>query len=364
MDFSFKKVDWPLFIAFIALLVIGFAALTSASQVLGFEKFGDAYHFVKQQALHAIAGVALFFVFFFFPATYWKRFAFLMYLVAVGLLVLVLIPGIGSSYGKGVLSWIQIGGFGFQPAELAKFAYILLLAYWFERKSSFVESFAAGTLPFLVYSGVLFGLLALQPDVGTLAVMIAIGAVMYFVSGAPKKYLAILGVVGLVAFGALVAAAPYRLNRVMVFLDPSLDPQGAGYHVRQAVAAVGSGGFLGMGFGKSQSKFNFLPEAPGDSVFAVYAEELGFLFSMILFALFAALLIRGMRGAERTRGLFERYAAVGVVTWISFQALINIGAMIGLVPLTGVPLPFVSYGGTALVAEMAGMGLLLNISRR
>lgn len=363
MEFSFRKVDWSLFISFIVLLIIGFAVLTSASQVLGFQKFADSYHFVKQQALHAVVGVVLFFIFFFFPPTYWRRFAFLFYVVGGALLALVFVPGVGASFGK-ALSWIKIGGFSFQPAELVKLFYILFLAFWFERKESHRTSFLNGTVPFLLYSSVIFLLIALQPDVGTLAIMVVVGVVVYFVSGAPAKYFAVLAMLAVMMFGVMVAVAPYRLNRILVFLNPSLDPQGAGYHAQQALVAVGSGGLLGQGFGKSQSKFNFLPEAAGDSVFAVYAEELGFVFVVLLFLLFAVILLRGMRGAESAKTPFEKYAAVGVVTWMVFQAVVNIGAMIGFLPLTGIPLPFVSYGGTALVSEMAGMGLLLNICRR
>lgn len=363
MDFSFRKVDWTLFAVFVVLLAVGFAVLTSASQVLGFEKFGDSYYFLKQQSLHALVGAVAFLIFFFFPAAYWKRFTMLFYGLGILLLLAVFIPGLKASFGT-TQSWLQIGGFTFQPVEFVKFFYILFLAFWFERKSESVKSFVHGALPFLIYSGLYFLLVVLQPDIGSLVVMVAIGVAVYFVSGAPLKYLAVLAIVVLVAFGALIAVAPYRLNRVMVFLNPSFDPQGAGYHSRQAVIAVGSGGIFGVGFGKSQSKFNFLPEAPGDSVFAVYAEELGFVLSLALFALFAAILMRGLRGAQAAGSKFERYAAVGIVTWILVQAMVNIGAMIGILPLTGIPLPFVSYGGTALVAEMAGMGLLLNICKK
>lgn len=360
MNLSHGRPNILLLSCVVLLVVMGFAMLASASQVLGFSKFGDSYYFLKHQAAHAVIGVVLFFVFYFFPTTYWRRFAVPLYFVGIGLLVVVLLPGV--SYGT-ARSWIQLGGLSVQPSEIMKLLMIFFFAYWFERRVEFRSSFSKGLVPFLVYLGVPLALVALQPDVGTMIVLIAIGCAMYVVSGAPWKHFVVLVVVGVLAVGCLIAIAPYRLNRVMVLLNPELDPQGVGYHARQAIDAVESGGVLGLGFGKSVSKFHFLPEAPADSIFAIYAEELGFVFVLLLFGLFAGIVSKGYWIAQRAPTQFESFASVGVVTWVSVQSIVNIGAMVGLLPLTGVPLPFLSYGATALVSLLAAMGFLLNVSK-
>lgn len=360
MNLSHGRPNIWLLISVVALVLLGFAMLASASQVLGFNRFGDEFYFLKNQAAHAIIGIVLFFVFYYFPTTYWRRFAIPLYFVSVFLLVVVLIPGV--SYGS-AKSWIQIAGLSLQPAELTKLFLIFFFAYWFEKRTEYSQSFSRGFIPFLLYASIPMGLIALQPDIGTLAIIVVICVALYVVSGAPWKYLAVLGALGVVVVGSLIAIAPYRLNRVMVLLNPSLDPQGVGYHARQAMSAVESGGVFGLGFGKSVSKFHFLPEAPADSIFAVYAEELGFIFVVILFGLFGVIVARGLRIADRAPTKFETYACVGVVVWIVVQVLVNIGAMVGILPLTGVPLPFLSYGATALVSLLAAMGFLLNVSK-
>jgi len=360
MHLSHGRPNVVLLISFVVLVLLGFAMLASASQVLGFTRFGDEFYFFKNQITHAIVGIIVFFVFYYFPTTYWRRFAVPLYFVGVLLLAIVLIPGV--SYGS-AKSWIQIAGLSIQPAELMKVFLVFFFSYWFEKRSEYGKSFFLGLVPFLVYAGIPLALIALQPDVGTLIIVGAICVAIYFVSGASWKLFGLLGVFGIIGVGSMIAAAPYRLNRVMVLLNPSLDPQGAGYHARRAIEAVESGGLFGLGFGKSVSKFHLLPEAPADSIFAVYAEELGFVFVVLLFVLFGLLVAFGFRVAEGAQTKFESYACAGIVMWIVVQAAANIGSMIGMLPLTGVPLPFLSYGATALISLLAAMGFLLNVSK-
>ncbi len=360
MNLSHGRPNIWLLISVVALVLLGFAMLASASQVLGFTRFGDEFYFLKNQAAHATLGIVLFFVFYYFPTTYWRRFAVPLYFIGVLLLIVVLVPGV--SYGS-ARSWIQFAGLSLQPAELMKLFLIFFFAYWFEKRVEYSKSFSQGFMPFLVYAGIPLVLIALQPDVGTLAIVGMMCVAMYVVSGAPWRHLIILGALGVVSIGSMIAIAPYRLNRVMVLLNPNLDPQGAGYHARQAIDAVESGGLFGLGFGKSVSKFHFLPEAPADSIFAIYAEELGFVFVVVLFVLFGVMVTRGLRIADRATTRFETYACAGIVTWIVAQVVANVGAMVGVLPLTGVPLPFLSYGATALVSLLAAMGFLLNVSK-
>jgi len=203
----------------------------------------------------------------------------------------------------------------------------------------------------------------LQPDLGTMSVIIASAIAVYFIAGARWRHLAAIGVAGITLFWILIKSAPYRMARFTVFLNPELDPQGIGYQINQALLAIGSGGLFGRGLGKSIQKYNYLPEATGDSIFAIVAEELGFIRVLALIALFVFLTIRGFIIAKRAPDVFGKLVATGITAWIAFQAFINMAAMVALVPLTGIPLPFVSYGGTALLFTLAAVGILINISK-
>ena len=220
-----------------------------------------------------------------------------------------------------------------------------------------------GLLPFLFLLGVISALILLQPDMGTLTVIAVIAIVVYFIAGAPWKHLAFIGIGGLGVFALLIKLAPYRAARLTTFLNPELDPQGIGYHINQALLALGTGGIFGLGLGHSRQKFNFLPEPYGDSIFAVIGEELGFLLSVGLIVLFVLIMWRGYNIAKRAPDTFSKLVATGIVTWIAFQALVNIAAMVALIPMTGIPLPLISYGSTSLLTILASLGILVNISK-
>ena len=347
-----------------AILIFGLAMLSSASSVESFRKFNDTYYLFRHQLFFGlIPGLILFYFLAKIDYHRWQPGSLFFLVLALILLLLVFIPGLGLIHGQSK-SWLQIAGFSFQPSEAAKLLLILFLAGWFSQRGFPMNSdFWNGLVPFAFIIGLISLPIMLQPDLGTLIVIISIAFTMYFVAGAGWKHLLGLALTGLGVFGLLIVQAPYRAARFLTFFNPEIDPQGIGYHINQAFLAIGSGGWLGLGFGQSQQKFAYLPEVFGDSIFAIIAEELGFIFSAFLIIAFLILLFRGLKLAQRLNDDYGRYLVVGIITWFSLQAFFNIGAMIGLLPLTGIPLPFISYGGTALASALAAAGILLNISR-
>lgn len=357
-------IDYVLLALIGGLLLFGLVMLTSASGPLGFDRFGDTYWFIKHQLLYGILpGLVGMFVMSRIPYGYWRKVAGLLLIISIVLLVLVFIPGIGADFGT-AQSWIAVAGFSFQPAEIVKLTFLLYLAAWFERRADKdVKDAQTGLIPFISVLGVIMLLMILQPDIGTMAVIVAIALAVYFVAGAPWPHLLVLGGGGAALFFLLIRFAPYRAARFTTFLHPELDPQGVGYHINQALLAIGSGGLFGLGYGHSRQKFQYLPEVAGDSIFAVVAEELGFIVSAVLIGVFALLAKRMMRIASLAPDKFGQFIVVGVMTWILFQAFVNIGAMLALMPITGIPLPFISFGGTAAVTILSALGIVLNISR-
>ncbi len=359
-----RSVDPVLLALIFGLVVFGVVMLVSATGPLGFERFGDTYYFVKHQLLFGILpGLVLMAVLSRVPYTFWRKIAGMLLIVSVALLVLVFIPGVGADFGTSQ-SWISVAGFSLQPAEIVKLTFLLYLAAWFEaRAGKELERPSSGLIPFVATLGVVVLLMALQPDIGTMAIVVAIAFAIYFVADAPWSHLLLLGAGGAGLFALLIKLAPYRAARFMTFLHPELDPQGVGYHINQALLAVGSGGLFGLGYGHSRQKFQYLPEVAGDSIFAVIAEELGFFLSVGVVVLYVFLARRLLRVASLAPDAFGRFVTVGVMTWIIFQAFVNIGAMLGTMPITGVPLPLVSYGGTSMVMILSALGIVLNISR-
>jgi cell division protein FtsW len=284
--------------------------------------------------------------------------------------MMVFIPGIGFEAG-GASRWIQLPFTGVQtssmmvqPSEILKVIFLLYLAVWLEKRGSGVRNLAYGLLPFAFLLCVIVGLIIGQPDLGTVTIIVMTGIILYFIAGAPWKHLILLGVGGLVALGIVIQIAPYRAQRLMVFLNPGEDPQVAGYHINQSLLAIGSGGLFGVGLGHSRQKFNYLPEVTSDSIFAVIAEEFGFVLVVGLLLVFFTFLRKGMKIARDAPDAFGKYCAAGITVLIVMQASINIAALSGILPLTGITLPFISAGGSSLVAMMAGVGILANISRQ
>ena len=357
--------DYVLIGTLALIILFGLMMLSSASSVQAFQKFGDSYYYFKNQLLRGlIPGLIAFYFASRIDYRTWKKYAFGLLIASVVMLILVFIPGLGVSYGK-AQSWLKIGPLGFQPTEIVKLTFLIYLATWLEKRGERgLKDPQYGLLPFLFAIGLISFLILAQPDLGTLMIVIAISLIIYFMAGAPGKYILWIFIGGLVIAFIAIQVAPYRLDRFTAFFNQEADPQGIGYHISQAKLAIGSGGFLGLGIGKSRQKFNYLPEVYGDSIFAVIAEEMGFLFSIILIGLFLTLTIRGLKIGRASPDNFGRLLAVGIISWFTLQTFINIGAMAGLLPLTGIPLPFISYGGTALTVSLFAAGILVNISKQ
>lgn len=354
--------DYVMLSLLVLFVVFGLVMLSSAGSVSGYQQFGDSNYFLKKQLLSVLVGLVAFVVAYNVDYRLWRKWAVPFLIVTIGMLVLVFLPGIGSFF-LGSHRWLHIGPALFQPSELAKLTYILYLAVWFERREHRVDRIRESLVPFLVTLGLLAGLVMLEPDLGTTTVIILTAIMIYFLAGGPWKHLLGLVGVGGAFFAALIAMAPYRLQRFMVFLNPALDPQGTGYHINQALLGIGSGGWFGLGLGHSQQKFNYLPEPAGDSIFAVTAEELGFVIVTLFICTWVVFIIRGLRVARAAPDVFGQLVAGGITVWFGFQALLNIAAISGLLPLTGIPLPFMSHGGSAMIVSLGAAGILMNISR-
>jgi cell division protein FtsW len=359
-----KTVNKNLLFVVFALLTFGLAMIASAGIAYSLSRFDDSYYFFKHQLFYGVLpGLFVLYVVQKIDYNFWKKIAFPFFMLSIFLLILVFVPGVGSRV-YGASRWLQLGPFSFQPSEMLKLSIIIYLAAWLESRAEKVKDLYEGLLPFLAVVGVISFLLEKQPDMGTLGVIIFIAMSIFFISGARLSHMALIAISGFAALGLLIKFESYRMDRFLVFLHPELDPRGIGYQINQALLAIGSGGIFGVGLGHSMQKFNYLPEPVGDSIFAIIGEELGLIGVVVIVVLFLALAMIGFRIAQNAPDRFSQLAAVGITSWITFQAFINISAISGLIPLTGIPLPFISYGGTSLVFLMAGIGVLLNISKQ
>lgn len=357
--------DYPLLALAGGLLLFGLLMLTSASSVTGLSIFGNQFHFIKRQVLFGlIPGLVGAYILFKTPSHIWRDNAALVMGLSLLLLILVLIPGVGSTYEKNAQSWINIAGFSFQPAEFVKLGIILFFSGYLLKRGEKIKQWQEGFIPALVVGIFPIALILLQPDVGTAAIMFCIMVSILYFAGAQLKHLGALLLIGLVALGAMIAAAPYRLQRITTFMHPELDPLGIGYQINQAYLAIGSGGLFGLGLGHSQQKIQYLPEVHADSIFAIVAEETGFIFSAIFLIALYFFIRRLFRLAESTQDEYDRLLLCGIAVLFAVQSFFNIGAIVGLLPLTGVPLPFVSHGGSSLLISVASIGLALQISTR
>lgn len=350
-------------LAVFALIGIGLLGIASAGVSYGNIRFGDPYYFFKEQLLGLAVGIVLLLVAERIPYHFWQRFVVPFFIVALILLILVFIPGFGTTV-YGAARWVDLGIFSFQPSEIMKIAIIFYLAAWLSRRGSrTAEDFYEGFIPFLVVLSLVGFLIIKQPDTGTLGLIFCIALSIFFASGASLRHIAGLIALAFAGLFILIKIAPYRMQRFLVFLNPEHDPLGAGYQMTQALLAIGTGGWFGVGLGHSRQKFNYLPEPVTDSIFAVLAEETGLFGGAVIVGLFLFFLWRGIRVARRAPDKFGELLAVGIVAWVVCQAFINIGAISGLIPLTGITLPFISFGGTSLAVLMGAVGVLLNISR-
>jgi cell division protein FtsW len=348
-----KKVDKTLFYLVISLTFLGLVAVADASTPQALANFNDRYYFLKQQGLWAGIGIVAFFVALKIKYTFWEKIATPLFFASIILLILVLFPSF-SYKALGARRWIDVGLISFQPSEIIKLSLILYFAKLAKVGKSAISYF----LPLVV----IVGLIMLQPDLGTALVVSAVAFTQIFVSGVNLLHFFGALVVGGVTAAILVLTSSYRRDRLHTFLEVTSDPLGKGYHIRQILLALGSGGIFGVGIGASRQKYLFLPEAATDSIFAIIAEEMGLIGAVLLIFLFALFIFKGFKISRNSPDKFSQMLATGITAWIGGQAFLNIASMVALTPLTGIPLPFFSYGGSSLVMILAACGILINIS--
>jgi cell division protein FtsW len=329
---------------------------------LSFREFGDSWYYLKRQLFFALLGLVAMYATMNTDYWVWRKYANLGLLICFALLLIVLIPGVGVIRG-GARSWLGLGSFGIQPSEFMKMGMIIFLAKMLSEHGSSTQSFVKGLLPPLMFAGLAFGLIMLQPDLGTGVVLVGASVLIIYVAGARMLHLSWFALAGLAGFAGLIAAAPYRLQRITAFLDPWQDPLGAGYQSIQSLYAIGPGGLVGLGLGMSRQKYSYLPEPQTDFIFSIIAEELGFIGGALVLILFTILVVRGIRTAMTAPDTFGSLLAAGIVGMIAIQVMINIGVVIGMFPVTGITLPLISAGGSSLTLMLTSLGILLNISR-
>jgi cell division protein FtsW len=347
----------------LVLVCVGLIVLSSASAVQGQKQFGSSSYFWKHQLLFGLLpGLLLLLACWRVPYRFWHTAALPLLFAALGLMLLVFVPSLGIHL-NGQTSWISLFGITFQPAEALKLALVVYLAAWLGERGDRIKNWQLGLVPFVIVMGFVGLLLLLQPDLGTLGIVFLMALGVYFIAGAPLKQLLILGTVVAVLIVAFAAFSPIRWSRITTIFHPTADARGSGWQLNQSLIAIGSGGLWGKGLGQSTQKFGFLPEPSGDSIFAVLVEELGIVGGTALIALFALLAFMLLRVARRAPDAFGSLVATGMCMWIMIQVVVNIASITGIGPLTGVPLPFISYGGTSMAAMLAGMCIVLNVAK-
>lgn len=361
-----QKIDRP-FLIIVGLLVIGGVfILSSASIVVSQRNLGSFYGYTLRHIFYGFGvGGIIFFVMQKIHYRMWKKIALPVLVSAFVLMGLVFFPAIGFS-AKGATRWLNFGWFTVQPAEFLKLALIIYLASWLDSRKHDMKRSSRVFVPFVIIMGAVGIFLILQPDIGTLIIVGGSSALLYFFGGGKIYQLIALALLSALILITVIQISPqynYLLSRLNSFRNPEEDPQGAGYQIRQSAIAIGSGGFWGVGFGQSRQKYSYLPEPMNDSIFAIFTEEMGFLGAFFLVLAFLAFLWRGFYIARSAPDFFGRLLVIGIVSGITLQAFINMSAISGLMPLTGIPLPFISYGGSALVVTLAGTGIVANVSK-
>jgi len=355
------RIDFILLIVTLALVGVGIVMVYSTSAIIAGDRFGDPYYFLKRQGLYAGIGFVLMILMMFVPYRILKKFAYPILILSILFLIAVLIPGIGHRAG-GSMRWLKIQSFSFQPSEFAKLGLVIFLAYFLTKKDERIRSFSFGFLPTVLLSGLVIALVAREPDFGAALFLSTMVFLLLFVSGARVIYIV----------GALVIAVPvvfyllmnvgYRYKRLMSFIRPWEDPSGTSFQIIQSFLSFGSGGLFGLGLGEGRQKLFFLPAPHTDFIFSVIGEELGLLGAMVVVLLFFIFTVRGIHIGLSLEDKFASYMALGITLMISLQAVINMGVVLGLLPTKGLTLPLVSYGGTSLVTNLAGVGILLHLS--
>jgi cell division protein FtsW len=346
----------------VILVAIGVVMIYSTSAIYANENMGDSLYFLKRHLMYLLAGLIMMFLAMIIKMETLKKWAKPIIAFSIMLLVVVLIPHIGREV-SGARRWFRMGFLNFQPSEFAKIAILIYLAELLSRKEKLVKSFIHGYLPPVLALGLVLGLILLEPDLGTVIAISAVGLIMLFVSGVRVKYIAASILASIPALYVLLFSVPYRRKRMMVFFNPWSDRRGAGFQIIQSFVALGSGGLLGVGLGQSRQKLFYLPASHTDFIFSIIGEELGFVGSAAVVTLFILFVWEGMKITFWAHGKFEKLLSMALVSLIALEAVINIGVTAGLLPTKGLPLPFISYGGTSLIFHLIAVGLLLNIAR-
>lgn len=347
----------------VLILTIGIVMVTSASFIIASGKFGDGFYYTKKQGLAMVIGLGTMYLFSMLNPSIWKKLAYPFMICGIILLILVFVPGIGVEMG-GSNRWIRLPfGFFLQPSEVIKYAIIIFFANSLASKGEGIRDFAVGFLPHILIMGVVVLLILMQPDFGTAVIITVVGFLMLFVAGVRIQHLLGSVILCLPVLVQVAISAPYRLSRIIGFLDPWADPLNAGFHIIQSQIAFACGGFWGVGIGKGIQKLGYLPQPHTDFVFAVMGEETGMFGVVILIFLFYLLICRGLTVAIRSGDGFQRYVAFGITALIGLQAIVNMAVTMGVLPTKGLPLPLVSLGGTSLVMNLAGLGILMAITR-
>ena len=357
-----KKLEWILLISITIISLFGIVMIYSASNIWAEYKYQDAFKYVRHQAIFFVIGyIAMLIISRIDYKNYFKK-ANIFIIGCIILLILVAIPGIGM-VRNGSRSWFGVGSFGIQPSEFTKLALIIFTSKYLVNNEKNMHLVIKGVLPILGLTLVIFALIMFQPDfgTGTIIVMSIIG--LLFVGGVSVKFFLKIGLVGVIGVAGLIAVAPYRMSRILSYLNPWSDPLGSGFQIIQSLYAIGPGGLFGLGFGNSIQKHFYLPEPQTDFIFSIISEEFGFLGILIVASLFLIIILSGFKISRNCRDLFGKYLAFGITFQLAFQAVLNLMVVVGLIPVTGVTLPFLSYGGSSLLITLCGMGILLNISR-
>ena len=357
-----RHFDILLFISVLSITIFGIIMIYSASYIWAEYKFNDPFKFVKAQSIFFIIGIILMIIVSKIDYKLYKNKANLILLVCFLLLALVLIPGIGT-IRNGSRSWFGIGGLGIQPSEFAKIGLIIYVSKYLSSNEKNIKYIIKGILPIFIVIGIFFLLIMLEPDFGTGFVMVVTLVAIIFISGVKLGFFVKLGLAAIVGIVCLIIAAPYRMARIVSYLNPWVDPLGSGFQIIQSLYAIGPGGILGQGFLNSRQKHFYLPEPQTDFIFSIISEEFGFLGVLIVTSLFLFIFTRCLKISKNSNDLFAKFLSFGLGFGILIQATINLMVVVGLIPVTGVTLPFLSYGGSSLLVSMSSIGIILNISR-
>ena len=357
-----KKINIFLLISVVIISLFGVLMIYSSSYIWAEYKFNDPYKFLKSQLIFLILGYIIMFIVSKINYQKYQKYSNIIFGICFILLVLVLIPGIGT-VKNGSRSWFGIGGFGIQPSEFTKLGLIIFTSKYLKNNNKELRDIKKGVLPILIVLMLVFGLIMLQPDFGTGVVIVISIVALLFVSGVKMNFFIKIGLLGLVGVVVLIIIAPYRMERIVSFLNPWSDPLGSGFQIIQSMYAIGPGGLLGLGFGNSIQKHFYLPEPQTDFIFSIISEEFGFMGILIVSSLFITIIYQGIKISMKCEDAFGKYLAFGITFSLAFQTLLNLMVVVGLIPVTGITLPFLSYGGSSLLITLLSMGILLNISK-